>query len=40
MLLGTVLQYAEIAKLTREVFAKYDPDFDAMSLDEAFLVSK
>lgn len=30
-------KYRRYAALTREVFARYDPDFDAGSLDEAYL---
>jgi DNA polymerase kappa len=31
-------QYEEMSALSRAVFAQYDPDFEAMSLDEAYLV--
>lgn len=34
---GFVLFLYRLSKLTREVFAVYDPDFDAGSLDEAHL---
>ena len=30
-------KYVQVAKITREIFARYDPDFSAMSLDEASL---
>lgn len=30
-------KYVEVAKITREIFARYDPEFSAMSLDEASL---
>lgn len=30
-------KYVEVAKQTREIFAEYDPDFEAGSLDEAYL---
>ena len=30
-------KYVEVAKITREIFARYDPEFTAMSLDEASL---
>jgi len=29
--------YAQAAAITREVFTKYDPNFDSMSMDEASL---
>ena len=32
-------QYEEMSALSRAVFAQYDPDFEAMSLDEAYLVN-
>jgi nucleotidyltransferase/DNA polymerase involved in DNA repair len=32
------LQYKEVADQARKVFAEYDPEFEAMSLDEAYLV--
>jgi nucleotidyltransferase/DNA polymerase involved in DNA repair len=32
-------QYKAVADQSRKVFAEYDPDFEAMSLDEAYLVS-
>ena len=30
-------KYVEVAKITREIFGRYDPEFSAMSLDEASL---
>lgn len=31
-------QYKEVSELCQSVYREYDPDFDAMSLDEAYLV--